>query len=234
MLAWLLLAVAAPIVVWRGLLWLRWWGMRRRLLAGARARGLDGSWPRGSTAKIAGYRLVTRRNLELRVTLGGRAITVRPESLGWRRETPPWTWWSILVHPLAVDPAAAARIPRFAAHVRRRDPADHSHPAARAHASGDAAFDAELDAYRYADDDPEANRQDAAAMDALLGSVEVREVLRALLTGPTDHASLDRDGLHLALRRAGASIEELQARLEQVTRLADAAVAALDRAGVYR
>jgi hypothetical protein len=43
---------------------------------------------RCSIETIAGYRFVTSRNLELRATSNSRAITVTPETLGWRREDP--------------------------------------------------------------------------------------------------------------------------------------------------
>jgi hypothetical protein len=233
-LALVLLAVAAALVAWRGRLWLGWWSLRRRLLAEARARGLEGAWRRGSIKWFSGLQVATRRNLELRATVDGRAITATPQSLGWRRELPPFTWWTIILHPLATDPAAEERLPNFVAQVRRREPGQYQHPQARSHTSGDAAFDAELEAYRFELDEPEANRCNALALESILASAPAREMLRALLVGPTDDVSLHGGGLHLSVRRTGASIEDLQARLEQATRLADAIVAALDRSGVYR
>jgi hypothetical protein len=143
---------------------------RSRLLAEARAAGLEGSWKRGS--------LVVQR--------GARTISLEPMSLGswWRREDPLWTWWWIRVEPVAKEQS-------FSVYLTKRGVERYRHPKQRDHITGDDAFDAAIQAYAFEIDDPARNQRWVNTTNRVLAHPEAREALLAIIVR-------DGDSVHLS------------------------------------
>jgi hypothetical protein len=192
-----------------------WTRMRSRLLAEARAAGLDGAWERASLTRVGWELIYTATNIALVARRGERSITLSPHSIGWRREDPPWTWWWIDIEPVAPKQ-------RFSFHVVKRREDTYRHPKQRDHATGDEAFDAALRVYTFESDNPEANQRSLTALNRVLARTEVRDILREVLVGNTDSVNLSSGKTRVSRRRNGLSIAEVLAQVELMTRLADA------------
>jgi hypothetical protein len=188
--------------------------MRSRLLAEARAEGLEGRWKHGSLTLVGWELIYTETNIALVAQRGERSITLSPHSIGWRREDPPWTWWWIDIEPVAPKQ-------RFSFYVVKRKESYRS-PKQRDHATGDEAFDAALRIYTYESDNPEYNQRSLTALNRVLARAEVRDILREVLVGNTDSVNLSSGKTRVSRRRDGLSITEVLAQVELMTRLADA------------
>lgn len=216
---WLVIAfvVGIPAAIWlapRARVALEWTRMRSRLLAEARAEGLEGRWEHGSLTRVGWELIYTATNIALVAQRGERSITLTPHSLGWRREHPPWTWWWIEIEPVAQKQ-------RFSFYVVKRREDSYRHPKQRDHATGDEAFDAALSVYTFESDNPEYNQRSLTALNRVLARPEAREILREIIVGNTDSVNLSSRKTRVSRRRNGLSIAEVLAQVDLMTRLAD-------------
>jgi hypothetical protein len=195
----------------------KFFAARVSLARAAQKHGVESGLRRAVTSMFAPWAvpcLLLRRD--------DRVVEADACSLGVLRDDPPWTWWWV---------RSSTKLPVFTlVYIRPRTWVEkHAFlDLGTSVASGDEAFDAQFSATMY--------RAPAECVDvakAMLGSPEVRRVLRELVAGEDDSCSM---GSHISVtrRRTGASFDDAFVQMERVATLASASEEVFTPSRPYR